>query len=132
MSETYIEDDVEITITYDRTFTKNGVPGAAFGFPCDKNGVVDVASLNPLAAENYRKCINGEHDVTDAGVDRYVYRQRLCPCGSKKHFEQVSDARGIFIANVCDDCRAERLKGYRPEVLTNPDYECEEEIDEDY
>ena len=46
-----------------------------------------------------------------------------CPCGSGDMGEPVSDARGIFVAYVCDRCRAEKLRGYRPEIFTNPSYD---------
>lgn len=54
-----------------------------------------------------------------------------CPCGSGEYSEPVSDARGIYIGRMCDKCRDERLSGFRPEVLTDPDYECDEPIEED-
>ncbi len=31
------------------------------------------------------------------------------------------DAQGIPLAKVCDKCRAEKLKGYRPEILSGYD-----------
>ncbi len=30
----------------------------------------------------------------------------------------VNDARGIPLCRVCSECKAEKLKGYRPEILT--------------
>jgi hypothetical protein len=30
---------------------------------------------------------------------------------------------------VCDDCKAEKLAGFRPDIFEN--YECDEPIDED-
>ncbi len=54
-----------------------------------------------------------------------------CPCGSGQYPEEVYDARGIYIAAVCDKCRAERLAGYRPEIFINPDYQCFEPIEEE-
>jgi len=43
------------------------------------------------------------------------------------------DARGIPLARVCDDCREEKLKKYRPEVLNDSNYEADEPIEpEDY
>jgi hypothetical protein len=33
------------------------------------------------------------------------------------------DARGYYLMKVCEHCREERLKDYRPEVLTDPGYE---------
>ena len=41
------------------------------------------------------------------------------------------DARGIYLAFVCDKCRQAKLAKYRPEVLTNPAYECDEPIYEE-
>jgi hypothetical protein len=56
---------------------------------------------------------------------------RECSCGSGLTREAAHDARGIFLAFVCDQCRAERLDGFRPEVLTDPDYECNEDVEAD-
>lgn len=56
----------------------------------------------------------------------------LCSCGSGQWAEPAYDARGIYVAAVCDKCREERLSHYRPEIFTEPDYECDEPIDEDY
>ena len=39
------------------------------------------------------------------------------------------DARGIPLARVCDRCKAAKLKVYRPEVLTNPSYAADEDIE---
>ena len=40
-----------------------------------------------------------------------------------------NDARGIPLCRVCLGCRAQKLKGYRPEVLSNPNYEADEAIE---
>jgi len=41
----------------------------------------------------------------------------------------VLDARHIQVwPMVCDDCREDRLKHYRPEIFTDPNYEAYEEI----
>ena len=53
---------------------------------------------------------------------------RDCTCGSGKEPAWVSDARGIEVALVCDDCRAKRLRGYRPEIFIDPHYQADEEI----
>lgn len=58
--------------------------------------------------------------------------QKLCNCGSNNYSFWIHDARGIPLVKVCDSCEKEKLKKYRPEVLTNSDYECCEEIDGDY
>lgn len=41
------------------------------------------------------------------------------------------DARGIPLCRVCPKCKKERLKGYRPEVLTNSQYQADEPIEPD-
>lgn len=51
---------------------------------------------------------------------------RECPCGSGRNSWWENDARGIPLARVCPKCRAEKLAKFRPEVLTNPSYECDE------
>ena len=57
---------------------------------------------------------------------------RPCPCGSAEPSYIEYDARGIPLTRVCNACRRERLARYRPEVLNNPQYECDEPIEEDY
>ena len=56
---------------------------------------------------------------------------RPCPCGSDQPSYIAYDARGIPLSRVCNACRQDRLSRYRPEVLTNPQYECDEAIYED-
>lgn len=44
-----------------------------------------------------------------------------------------NDARGIPLARVCERCADAVLAQYRPDVLTNSRYECDEPIEpEDY
>lgn len=57
---------------------------------------------------------------------------RLCSCGSNKDSWWESDARGIPLARVCEDCIEKKLSVYRPEVLSDSHYYCDEPIDEDY
>jgi hypothetical protein len=45
--------------------------------------------------------------------------------------EAVYDARGIFVAYVCEQCRERKLSGYRPDIFTDPNYWALEPIDED-
>ena len=52
-----------------------------------------------------------------------------CPCGSGEYSEAICDARGIYVARVCDKCKDERLKGYRPEIFTDNQYEADEPIE---
>jgi len=57
---------------------------------------------------------------------------RPCHCGSGEPSYIEYDARGIPLTRCCRACRAERLSKYRPEVLTDQQYECDEPIEEDY
>jgi hypothetical protein len=43
----------------------------------------------------------------------------------------AKDARGIEIARVCDRCEDEKMRGYRREVLTDPNYDADEPIEAD-
>ncbi|KRQ01299.1 hypothetical protein AOQ73_18270 [Bradyrhizobium pachyrhizi] len=56
---------------------------------------------------------------------------RPCPCGSGLASRWVNDARGIPLARVCPQCEDEKLSHYRPEVLTNSNYDADEDIDGD-
>lgn len=59
------------------------------------------------------------------------YNPKLCPCGSGEIREEHFDARGIFLCFACSKCEAEKLSGYRPEVLSDPNYAANEPIEED-
>lgn len=54
-----------------------------------------------------------------------------CPCGSGKNSWWENDARGIPLARVCVECKGERLKKYKPSVLTNSNYTADEPIEAD-
>jgi len=56
---------------------------------------------------------------------------RFCQCGSGQIAEPQYDARGIYLTACCNKCRNERLAQFRAEVLTDPNYECDEPIEED-
>lgn len=55
----------------------------------------------------------------------------ICNCGSGFEAEQVFDARGIFVTNVCDQCRKEKLSKYRPDIFTDSGYLTDEPVEED-
>jgi len=52
-----------------------------------------------------------------------VFNHRPCPCGSGRPSSIEYDARGIPLGRMCGACRQRKLKGYRPEVLTDPNYD---------
>ena len=54
-----------------------------------------------------------------------------CPCKSGNYRTAQYDARGIFLCYTCLACQREKLSGYRPEVLTDPNYSHVEPIDEE-
>ena len=56
---------------------------------------------------------------------------RDCPCGSGLIRRDLTDARGIFCAIVCDDCEAKKRARYRPDVFNNGSYWADEPIDDD-
>ena len=125
-------DGFEIRTEYRLSYVWRGGTGGGFAFDCDPQGNVDEGEMNPAALENYRKCLSGEYDVIREGVDEYVQRFRLCDCGSGEYPERHYDARGIYLTSSCDQCEDEKLGKYRPEVLTDPNYQTDEPIDEPY
>ena len=54
-----------------------------------------------------------------------------CPCGSGLTSGWVNDARGIPLVRCCEKCMDEKLSRYRPEVLSDSNYEADEPIDDD-
>jgi hypothetical protein len=61
-------------------------------------------------------------------MDRF---DKACPCGSGLRRRATYDARNIFLTYVCDRCERRRLAGFRPEVLTDPNYSHCEPIEEE-
>jgi hypothetical protein len=57
---------------------------------------------------------------------------RPCPCGSGKDSWWLQDARGIPCKRVCEDCEEKERARYRPEIFEDSNYECDEQIEEDY
>lgn len=57
---------------------------------------------------------------------------KTCNCGSGLASDNVYDAKGIYVARVCDKCRQEKLSKYRPEIFQDSNYWTDEPVDEDY
>lgn len=53
----------------------------------------------------------------------------LCNCGSGLYSEWRYDARDIPLCRTCHVCHAAQMRRYRPEVLTDPNYQCDEPIE---
>jgi hypothetical protein len=47
-----------------------------------------------------------------------------CPCGSKEWPWIAYDARNIPLGYMCDKCEKRKLAAFRPEVLTDPNYDA--------
>lgn len=56
---------------------------------------------------------------------------RLCNCGSGEPRRALYDARGIFVAYVCDDCETLVRGRYRSDIFEDPNYDADEAIEED-
>ncbi len=54
------------------------------------------------------------------------YSIRPCPCGSGKPSRWAFDARGIELCRTCDDCHDRKMAQFRPEVLTDSQYEADD------
>ncbi len=131
MQTVTIEDNVEITTTFRRSFEWKHERGSGFSFECDESGNVDPEQLNPNALQHWNAFINGEYDVVDKGIEKQQSRCRLCPCGSGQYPEDCRDARGIFVCRVCPACKKEKLSRYRPEIFSDMNYEANEPIEPD-
>jgi hypothetical protein len=66
------------------------------------------------------------------GVEEAFNARYACPCGSGKWKQSLNDARGIFCCYTCEDCEDEKKARYRPEIFEDGNYECEEQIEDDY
>lgn len=64
-----------------------------------------------------------------SGGEEQVPRNRPCRCGSGEPSYWINDARGIPLTRVCDQCRAERTEGFRPDVINDPNYWTDEPVD---
>jgi len=49
-----------------------------------------------------------------------------CGCGSGLFRYPLNDGYGIFLCYVCNDCKDEKLKRYRPDIMER--YQCDEPI----
>lgn len=61
----------------------------------------------------------------------YEEKKHHCRCGSRENAYWVNDARGIPLAKVCKVCEKSTLAKYRPEVLSDSNYDCDEQIEEE-
>lgn len=62
------------------------------------------------------------NETDDCDARHNTHQSGDCNCGSGLAPYEIVDARGIYVTKACDRCRAEKTKGYRPEIFTNPNY----------
>ena len=56
----------------------------------------------------------------------------VCDCGSGEISRWETDAQGIPLCRVCDQCRRNKLAKYRPEILSGyTQADVDEPIEED-
>jgi len=67
-----------------------------------------------------------------SGVADAIRERDVCSCGSGERKDELVDARGIYCCSYCPSCEAEKRARYRPEVLENPSYEADEQIEPEY
>jgi hypothetical protein len=56
---------------------------------------------------------------------------KTCNCGSGLPSRELYDARGIYAGRVCNRCEQEKRSHFRPEIFTDPNYVCDEPVEEE-
>ncbi|RWB40437.1 MAG: hypothetical protein EOQ44_25170 [Mesorhizobium sp.] len=59
-----------------------------------------------------------------------AFKQLPCPCGSGLQSSWQHDARGIPMCRTCVKCHTAKMDGYRADVINNPNYDADEDIEE--
>lgn len=83
---------------------------------CGKVATVTASDRGNLICE---EC----HQI-DRDIESYQQEQAKlaeCSCGSGKESYWEYDAQGIELCKACSKCRAKKLSGYRPEILSGYD-----------
>jgi hypothetical protein len=124
-------DDELLVVTFDLHFE---IRGNGYAFSCDSAGNVFEDELSEEGLKNYKFALyHAELGRWDSiSVRPYIKRFRLCECGSGLEPEWQYDARGIELCRACPKCRSRKLRGYRQDVLTNSNYDCDEQVEADY
>lgn len=55
-----------------------------------------------------------------------------CTCTARAPCRALYDARGIFVAYVCNFCEEAKKAQYRPDIFTDPTYWTDEPVDESF
>lgn len=93
------ESEIVNAVEYLRHFDWKDDPGSGFSFPCDEYGNVNLSD-KPEAKENYEKCLSGEYDVVDLGVQKYEWTYREPAVGLCNHCNAEVELYGF--TNTCE------------------------------
>jgi len=90
------------TTTYSRVFDWAGATGAGFAFECDAQGYIALGPLSPAGKLNLERCLTGEYDVIDRGIETYTHAYWdpavvRCDCGERIYLDDP-------LTNACDAC----------------------------
>lgn len=99
-------------ISYELSYIWNDCPGAGFGFPCTRKGL--LLPMQPAALENFVGCITGKYNVSFEGIKKNVHTYTepailKCDCGSHVRLHGFT--------NTCDNC--ERDYNMSGQLLAN-------------
>jgi hypothetical protein len=90
------------------------------------------------AAHNREACCGqslraADHEARAETEDITMSRHdtRPCTCGSGLPSRWQFDARGIELCRTCSKCHVEKMRAYRPDVLTDPNYPADEAIEQE-
>lgn len=91
------ESKVIESVQYRLFFPLTGKGYSGFSFPCDEDGNVDTAQLNPDALYNYTSCLTQKHVVGPSRVEteRHTYTQpRIgrCECGEEIYLDRYTNS----------------------------------------
>lgn len=56
--------------------------------------------------------------------------EKRCSCGSGFPRMECLDARGIFLCFACVKCKPEKLSSFRQDILVDPNYWTDEDVEE--
>jgi hypothetical protein len=90
-------------------FSDREIGGVCRGYIENGRSVEDIAKMIGARVED---------------VKRFTIAAGGCQCGSGQEPRWFKDARDIELFKGCDACAPEKLAGYRPEVLTDPNLRC--------
>lgn len=106
-------------VSYSRVFENKNCPGSGYSFSCTKTG--KLIDIKPEGKANYMKCLRGEYDVIDCGIQRnshsYTEPAVIC-CEHCGHHLEIPD-----FTNTCE-CGAD-YNGWGQRLAAREQWGCE-------